>query len=446
MKREIEKKLFQWKNNEHRKPLILQGARQVGKTYILKKFAEREFDNFHYFDLEENKVDLYPIFYESSLDPNEIINKLSFISGKTININSDLLILDEIQSIPRALTALKYFNQNMKALAVAVAGSNLGIASSEEPFPVGEVETYYLYPLNFAEFLEGIREDMSYEFLMSYSGEMISDIYHKRLFEILKLFFITGGLPEVIIEYNRNKSHPIEAFRAVRKLQKQLITHYELDFAKYAGSTNSRHISRIFKAIPAQLACQQNGSTKKFKFKDVITKGNRSYEDLADPIDWLVKAGLALKVNLNNNPRMPLMTAIIENNFKLYMFDIGLLGAMVNLSPESIITYNYGTYKGYFAENFTLQELYTHNFKDIVTWTGKTSEVEFIIEINGRIIPIEVKSGINTKAKSLLAFIDKYKPNFSVKFTGNKFGIDKIRNIYNYPLYLISKFPALSLE
>lgn len=446
MKREIEKKILQWKNKSNRKPLILQGARQVGKTYILKKIAEKEFNDFHYFDLEENKVDLNPIFYDSSLDPVEIINKLSYISGKTININSDLLILDEIQAIPRALTALKYFNQNMRSLAVAAAGSNLGVATSEEPFPVGAVEIYYLYPLNFIEFLIGIEEIRSFEFIKSYEGGPISDIYHRNIFELLKLFFITGGLPEVIIEYIKNKSQPLKAFKAVRKLQKQLISHYELDFAKYTGSTNSRHISRIFNSIPAQLTCQQDGSAKKFKFKDVLSKGNRSYESLADPIEWLVKAGLSLKVNLNKNPRIPLLSGIKENNFKLYMFDIGLLGAMVNLTPESIIRYDYGTYKGFFAENFIFQELIAQGFADIVSWAGRTSEVEFIIEVNDKIIPIEVKSGKNTKSKSLLAYIDKYKPSYSVKFTGNKFGIDKNRNIYNYPLYLISKFPKLSPE
>lgn len=446
MERQITRNLKKWKINENRKPLILQGARQVGKTYLLKEFGKNEFNNVHYFDLEEQKADVYPVFYEASLNPEEIINKLTFISGRSIDINNDLLILDEIQAVPRALTSLKYFNRSMKKLAIAAAGSNLGVASSEEPFPVGEVEALYLYPLNFSEFLNGIGEENSLEYLQKYRGEPVSDIHHRRFFDLLKIFFITGGLPEVIVEYYNKKDVPLEAFRTVRKLQNQLLLHYEMDFAKYSGNVNSRHIARVFKSIPAQLSKQQDGGTKKFKFRDVISKGYRSYEDLADPVDWLVKAGLAFKVNVNENPSIPLFSGIKENNFKLYLFDTGLLGAMVNLQPENIMRYDYGSYKGYFAENFILQELYSYELKDIVTWSGRTSEVEFIVEIKGRLIPVEVKAGTNTKAKSLLAFIDKYNPDFSVKFTGSKFGVDRNRNTYNYPLYMVSKFPGLSFE
>ena len=251
-------------------------------------------------------------------------------------------------------------------------------------------------------------------------------------------------MPEIISQYTANKDDPLEAFRAVRQLQKQLILHYESDFSKYAGSTNSRHIGRIFRVIPLQLANTQDKKSKKFKFRDVISKGYRSYEDLADPIDWLTKAGLALRVNTNLHPSIPVMAGAKENNFKLFLFDIGLLGAMTGLSPENIMRDDYGSYKGYFAENFALQELYSYGSNKIVTWSGRTSEIEFILEIDGKIIPIEVKSGINTKAKSLQAFINKYNPNYSVKFTGNKFGFDRQKGIFNYPLYMISKFPELS--
>jgi len=446
MKRIIETSLLQWKDKEIRKPLLLQGARQVGKTYALQDFAKKQFSKSHYFDLEELKADLASIFNDSPLDPKQLIDKLSFVSGKSINIKEDILILDEIQAIPRAITALKYFFQHMGGLAVAAAGSNLGVIHSNEPFPVGKIEMLHMYPMNFAEFLAGTGEDMALSFLKDFKGGKTDDIYHRRLFDLLKGYFVIGGMPEVIGQYNANKDEPLKAFRAVRQLQRQLILHYESDFSKYAGSTNSRHVGRIFRAIPLQLANTQDKKSKKFKFKDVISRGYRSYEDLADPIEWLTKAGLALRVNTNPHPSIPVMAGAKENSFKLLLFDIGLLGAMTALSPESILRYDYGSYKGYFAENFVLQELCSYGLNKIVTWTGRTSEIEFVLEIDGKIIPVEVKSGFNTKAKSLQAFINKYNPSYSVKFTGNKFGFGRQKRIFNYPLYMISRFPELSRD
>ena len=444
MKRIIESKLRQWKNKTPRKPLLLQGARQVGKTYVLRKFAKNHFSHTHYFDLEASKVDLATIFNDSPLDPKQLIDKLSFVSGNTINTETDILILDEIQAMPRAITALRYFYENMSRLAVAAAGSNLGVAHSDEPFPIGKVESVHMYPMNFEEFLAGTDEEMALMFLMNFRGGKIDDIYHRRLFDLLKRYFVTGGMPEAISQYSANKDTPLEAFRNVRQLQKQLIFHYENDFSKYAGSTNSRHIERVFRAIPLQLSNTQDKKSKKFKFKDVISKGYRNYEHLADPVEWLTKAGLALKVNTNLHPSTPLMAGAKENSFKLFLFDIGLLGAMINLNPESILCYDYGSYKGYFAENFVLQELCAYGFNEIVTWSGRSSEMEFVLEVNGNIIPVEVKAGFNTKAKSLQAFITKYHPAYAIKFTGNKFGCDNQKRIFNYPLYMISKFPELS--
>lgn len=446
MKRIIESKLGQWKDKTPRKPLLLQGARQVGKTYVLRKFAKNYFTRTHYFDLEALKVDLAPIFNDSPLDPKLLIDKLSFISGKSINTETDILILDEIQAIPRAITALRYFYEDMSWLAIAAAGSNLGVAHSDEPFPIGKIESVHMYPMNFEEFLAGTDEEMALMFLMDFRGGKIDDVYHRRLFDLLKRYFVTGGMPEVISQYSVNKDAPLEAFRNVRQLQKQLILHYESDFSKYAGSTNSRHIGRVFRAIPLQLSNTQEKKSKKFKFKDVISKGYRSYEHLADPVEWLTKAGLALKVNTNLHPSIPLMAGAKENSFKLFLFDIGLLGAMINLNPESILLYDYGSYKGYFAENFVLQELRTYGFNEIVTWSGRSSEIEFVLEVNGNIIPVEVKAGFNTKAKSLQAFITKCHPAYAIKFTGNKFGSDNQKRIFNYPLYMISKFPELSKQ
>lgn len=444
MKRLIENILLQWKHQSNRKPLLLQGARQVGKTYVLQAFGTSHFKRLHYFDLEILKSDMLSIFNESSLNPKHIIEKFSFISGQTIDLENDLLVLDEIQTVPRAVTALKYFYQDMPRLAVAAAGSNLGVAHTEAPFPVGKVEIHTMFPMNFKEFLTAIKEDTSLAFLENFSGKgKTDDIYHKHLFDLLKRYFITGGMPEVVAQYVNTKNDPLKAFQVARKLQNQLLLHYERDFSKYAGNTNSRHIERVFQSIPLQLSNLQNKKAKKFKFKDVISKGYRSFEDLADPVTWLVKAGLALKVHINEHPLFPILAAVKENYFKLFLFDIGLLGAMTGLQPEQIMQYNYGSYKGYFAENFVLQELISYGYNQTATWAGRTSELEFITEIDGVIIPIEVKAGVNTKAKSLAVFINKYKPVYSVKITGNKFGYDQSVNIYNYPLYMLSRFPEL---
>lgn len=441
MKREIEKQLLEWAHKEDRKPLLLNGARQVGKTFILKEFGRNNFSNVHYFDLEEDKIALESIFNEGSLDPEIIINKLSFVSGREIDINNDILILDEIQTIPRAITSLKYFRQKMPGLAVAAAGSNLGVSHAEAAFPVGKIESLFLYPMNFKEFLEGTGETHAVNFLNSFRGDKTDEIYHVRLFELLKTYFITGGLPEVILEYLKEKDNPLTAFRNVRSLQKMLLFQYRNDFGKYSGHTNSRHIDRIFNSVPSQLSKVQDGTTKKYKFKDVISKGYRSYEDLADPVEWLVKAGFVYKINISENPVIPINGNTSENNFKLFLFDIGLLGSMVKIPPEIIMQYKYGTYKGYFAENYVLQEMISYGFTDVVTWMGRTSEIEFVFQVGNKLVPVEVKAGTNTKAKSLQVYINKYHPEISVKFTGNKFGIDRQKNIYNYPLYMISKFP-----
>jgi len=437
MKRHIEIKLNKWKESKKRKPLLLHGARQIGKTFVLKEFACKKFKHAHYFDLEEGKVELEKIF--NDLKPTEIINKLSFISGKSINIQNDILIFDEIQAIPRAISSLKYFNQEIPELAVTACGSNLGIAVTDESFPVGNVECLTMYPMNFLEFLEGINEDIAVRFLKSFDGEVLEDIYHNRFFDLLKKYFIIGGMPEAIMIYKANKRDLTTAFIEVRKYQKQLLIHYANDFSKYSGAVNSRHIERIFNSVPAQLSRTQQGNSKKFKFKNVISNGFRTYDDLANPIDWLVKTGLIFKINIVEHPIIPLFSGITQNSFKLFFFDVGVLGAAVGLEPNKIMLYDYGTYKGYFAENFILQELSSYNCAGLVSWMGRTSEVEFLMQNKEEIIPVEVKAGTNTKAKSLQAYIAKYQPEYSVKFTGKKYGHDK-KNTFSFPLYMVSVF------
>lgn len=443
MNRLILGQITAWKEQKTRKPLLLLGARQVGKTHLLKQAGATLFERYHYFDLEEQKKPLETVFNESSLTPDDIIDKLSFISGVPFNKEADLLILDEIQAVPRALTALKYFQEHQTPAFVAAAGSNLGVALGKEPFPVGKVEHLEMFPMTFQEFLSGTGNPAALEFIRNFDGKATDDVYHQRLFELLKIYFVTGGLPEVISKWIEHAGEKLTGFREVRRLQNQLLFHYLSDFSKYSGPVNARHIERIFKSVPGQLSMMQDGKAPKFRFRDVISQGPRSYETLADPIDWLVKAGLVFKTGFTDHPSIPLSAAVAENRFKLFMFDIGLLGAMVGLPPEAIQLYDYGSYKGFFAENFALQELNAQGFRQTATWAGKTAEIEFLLDVNGRVIPVEVKAGVNTKAKSLHAFIEKYRPLYGVKFTGNKFGFSESLRIYNYPLYMISRFPGL---
>lgn len=440
MKRDIVKQILIWQKKRVRKPLILQGARQVGKTYILKQYAEENFSNVHYFDLEKSRDEFLSIFEGNSLDPHEIIKKLEFVTGKKIRVDEDVLIFDELQAIPRAITSLKYFCEEMPKLAIMTAGSNLGVVLANAPFPVGKVDCITMYPMTFLEFLQGSGENAAYDFINNFSNEIrIDDFYHSKFLDLLKNYFVTGGLPEVVDVYRKNKHNLLEAFQEVRDLQEQLILHYERDFSKYAEDTNSRHIERVFRAVPAQLSLASEKVSPKFKFKNVISKGFRSYEALADPIDWLIKAGLVIKLPIIEHPVTPLKQAIHENKFKLMMFDTGILGAMVKLSPQAIINNNYGSYKGYFIENFILCELIAYGHDTIVNWQGRTSEVEFILETNkGKIIPIEVKAGTNTKAKSLAAYIEKYAPERALKFTSKKYG--KTGIIQTSPLYMVSNF------
>jgi predicted AAA+ superfamily ATPase len=445
MKRNVVKQLTVWQKKTVRKPLILQGARQVGKTYTLKRYAKESFSGMHYFDLEKSRDEFISIFEGKNLDPHEIIKKLEFTTQRRINIKKDVVIFDELQAIPRAITSLKYFQEEMPDLAIMTAGSNLGVVLTNSPFPVGKVECISMYPMNFLEFLEGTGENAAYEFITEFSGEMrIDDFYHSKLLDLLKRYFVTGGLPEVVDVYRKNKNNQLEAFSEVRKLQEQLILHYERDFSKYSDGTNARHIERVFRAVPAQLSLTSDKNSPKFKFKNVISEGFRCYETLADPIDWLVKAGLVVKLPIIEHPAIPLKQAVLENKFKLMMFDIGLLGSMVNLSPQTIINYNYGSYKGYFVENFVLSELVSYGYDAIANWQGRTSEVEFVLESNGRIIPIEVKSWLNTKAKSLAAYIAKYSPELAVKFTAKKYGTSGVTR--TYPLYMVSTFRDLEKE
>ncbi len=297
----------------------------------------------------------------------------------------------------------------------------------------------HLYPMSFEEFLMALEEERSLNILEDLTTDSkISEIVHAHLWERLKWYFVVGGLPEVVETFRQAREDLYHALQSVREKQQELILTYFADMVKHAGKVNSMHLERIWHAIPGQLAQTQEGSAKKFKFKGVIPQVNR-YSQLVGAIDWLQAAGLIIKVPICNKGELPFMAYTKENTFKLYNFDVGILGALSDLPPSVILKYDYGSYKGYFAENFVVQEFLCSGVQHNYSWNERTSEVEFLREIDGQAIPIEVKSGWVTKAKSLKVFAERYHSPYRVIFSGKNLNIKN--HVHEYPLYLAGKFP-----
>lgn len=440
MRRDIEQKLLEWKNSSKRKPLIIKGARQVGKTYSLKKFGAENFKRCHYINLEK-QINLQKVF-DKNLSPINIINELSLALNTEIDIKEDLLILDEIQAAPQALTSLKYFCEEKPELAICAAGSLLGLKLSPVSFPVGKVEYLHMYPLCFNEFLEAIGEAHLIKTLeQSLCSQNIPEMLHDKLLEYLKIYFIVGGLPEVVETYRSSaKSLLLSKFQECREKQEEVIGTYLDDMTKHSGKENSMHIERLWKDIPTQLARKQDSSAPKFNFKGIIP-GIQAYSRLVGAIDWLEATGLIIKVKIVKQSASPLSAFTKENRFKLFMFDVGILGAVSSLQIQDIWNQDYGNYKGYYAENFVAQEFqYIKTpLESLYSWSEGESEIEFLKDSCNGIIPIEVKSGTNTQAKSLKSYINRYNPKYSVILSAKNYHIDESKQINYYPLYLSSK-------
>jgi uncharacterized protein len=439
MKRKLLGRLEHWKNQKDRKPLILKGARQVGKTYLLEQFGRQYFSRFHSLNFERDA--LLGRVFDRDLDPKRIIQELSFYLDRKIDLESDLLIFDEIQYCPRALTSLKYFCEELPQLALCSAGSLLGLQLGDASFPVGKVEFLSLFPMTFYEFLEGIGDAKSVQFLSSLRlGDRIPDVIHQHLWDQLKRYWVVGGLPEVVKTYREIQDDLFVATKRIRKKQEDLIITYQADMAKHAGKQNALHLERLWQNIPAQLAKEQNGSATRFRFKGIMPTVNR-YSQLVGTIDWLKTAGLIFQVKIVNSGHLPLSAYTRENLFKLYLFDVGMLGALSQLSPKSLLDHDYGSYKGYFAENVAIQELIAADEQPVYAWRENTAEVEVLKEINGKLFPIEIKSGWVTQAKSLKVFADKYHPDYRTVFSAKNLHIDVEKKVHRYPLYLAARFP-----
>lgn len=416
MEREIAKQLLNWKASSNRKPLILQGPRQVGKTYSLKEFGKKEFSNYHYFNFEEDQR-LSKIF-ETDLNAARMLDELRFRINRNIDPNNDLVIFDEIQQCGRALTSLKYFCEETPELAICAAGSLLGVALHQESFPVGKVSFLDLHPMNYLEFLQGIGETELARLLASHNPlTPYPALAHDRLWELWKHFIVVGGLPATVLEYANNRSNLYDAAIKVRKLQRDLIAAYCSDIAKHRGKANAMHVERVWRNVPQQLARTIDGSAPKFRFKDAV-RGIRGYDRLSGPIQWLKSARLVISVSIIEKAGIPLSAYASENSFKLYFFDIGMLGALSDLQPQIIIDYGFGSYQGYIAENFAAQEMLSAGIHELFCWQGRTSEIEFLFSAGKEFLPLEVKSGYVIHSKSLDVFIDKYHPSNAYVLSG----------------------------
>ncbi len=415
MKRTIEKELNLWKNKPVRKPLLLKGVRQSGKTYLLKQLFGSSFSTVHYFDLERNRA-ASNVFKQDSLKSKDIVKALEAISERKINVNTDLIIFDEIQESSRALTSLKYFAQEMPEAYIAATGSLLGVSLGKGSFPVGKVNIIDINPMSFKEFLHALDEHTILEILENLNfSKPLAEVYHSRLWSIFGEYLSVGGMPEAVDCYRSLKKHStLEAMSEVHLILRNIITGYLGDIAKHAGSVNSMHITEILKNIPAQLGREIDGNSTRFRFKGII-QNRKGYRELAGAIRWLEASSILLKVPIANRGEQPLSAWESYNRFKLYLHDIGVLSHLAEIPLLKKDAFIPGFYKGWVAENFVAQELTASGMNKLHSWQEGKAEVEFVIHSDGISIPIEVKAGRRTQAKSAGIFAGKYASPLVIK-------------------------------
>ena len=436
MQRSIQAALEQWRVSPQRKPLVVLGARQVGKTYALDHFGKGSFSASHIINFEQNP--LFGDVFKGSLEPSRILQELALVQGRPIDAFGDLVFFDEIQECPRALTSLKYFAEQMPALAICAAGSLLGVHLSDVSYPVGKVEELKMMPMTFEEFLLAGPDPALAAYFQSLSATNLpSEAVHGVLWREFTMYLAVGGMPEVVAAFQSLRSDLWSACEEVRKIQERLTTNHLADMAKHCGKQNAMHLERLWQNIPAQLSRDQSGSAPKFAFKEAIP-GLRGYERMAGVIDWLQAAGLILRHPIVNSGHLPFAAHSKENFFKLFVFDTGLLGALSRLPMANILRQDYGSYKGYYAENFVAQEFHALGWHT-ACWREGQAEVEFLCEHGGRAIPVEVKSGQVTQSKSLAAFQVKYQPPVSFILSGKTPRAQVSTTKHHLPLYMASK-------
>ena len=425
MERHATQALIAWKSSRNRKPLILKGARQVGKTWLMKEFGKTYYDNTAYFNFDETD-DLRAIF-ETSKDPHRIIDLLSMIADEKILPEKTLIILDEIQECPEALNTLKYFKEKANDYHVIAAGSLLGtLLAQPKSYPVGMVNLLHLYPLTFDEFLNAT-DPALYTYYCSIEKEQpILELFHNRLLEAYNNYLIIGGMPECVAAWIDSKDPA-----AVAAIQRDLIEIYENDFSKHNGSINSGRILMVFRSIVSQLA----KANEKFMYSAV--RESARARDFEEAIEWLVSAGMLNRVFNVSKPEHPLPAFDKRDQFKLFVFDTGLLKQMAGIDNDAILLQSDYQFKGPLTENYVLQQLCDQFDVAPRYFSDKNSEIDFLLQVGTDIVPIEVKAGEDRSAPSFRKYIDKYHPTHAIRFS--KRGYRKDGAFTNLPLYLARK-------
>ena len=406
MKRDKFAELILWKENQRRKPLIMRGARQTGKTWLLKEFGRTHFRDFVYVNFEE-ATNLQTIF-KSDFDITRIITALQIYSQKVISAEDTLIVFDEIQSAENGITSLKYFCENAPQYFLIAAGSLLGMGlHSQVSFPVGKVDFMDLRPMTFSEFLMALKEDGLAEALRKKDWATLA-LFHDKLIEYLKYYLYVGGMPEAVKVFSETRD-----WEQVRKVQIQILNSYEADFSKHTPAEIVPRVRMVWHSIPAQLAKEN----KKFVYG--VIRGGARAKDFEIAIQWLVDCGLLIKIHRISKPGIPLIAYQDLSVFKLFLHDVGLLGAMAGIHISVLLNGNevFTEFKGALTEQYVMQQLRIESNRYIGYWTNErsTSEVDFVVQDNGNIIPYEVKSGENLRAKSFRLFCEKYAPVRAVR-------------------------------
>jgi len=429
IRRDLLDDLKKWKSSRYRKPLVLQGARQVGKSFILQQFGEQCFENYCYvnFDFEkEHKAE-----FAKTKNPARLVDYLVSVKGMNISPEKSLIIFDEVQECNDALNALKYFNEQMPEQAIVCAGSLLGVALKRQgaSFPVGNVDFLTLYPVSFKEFL-ALHNEKLFLFLEQYVAanqwNTIPEIIHTQLIESYKIYLCCGGMPEAIVRYLENRD-----WEEIDIVNNQILTAYTLDFAKHIDNKDIPRLHRLWHNIQDNLAKEDR------KFRYSLIEQNARAREYENAVEWLILSGLVHRVYEVQTPRLPVASYKNSSAFKLYLADAGLLRTKFRLDPGTVIKGDqlFVEFKGILTENYALQSLVRQFGSEIFYWTsGNSAEIEFLLQKSNRIIPIEVKSALSVKSRSLSEYRKKYAPELSIRFSLKN--VEKNDDLINFPLYM----------
>ncbi len=420
--------LFIWKESKHRKPLIIEGARQVGKTWLMKEFGRQAYENTVYINFDSNSV--MADLFSTDLNTERLILGLEMYVGHKIDPNNSLLIFDEVQEVPRALTSLKYFYENSPQYHIVCAGSLLGIALHQgTSFPVGKVDFLKLYPLSFKEFLMATQKDQFAGLLDKQDFQMITS-FKKTYIESLKQYYFVGGMPEAVQCFAETKD-----FNEIRDIQKRILAAYEQDFSKHAPNDIVPKIRMVWNSLPSQLAKEN----RKFVYS-LVREGARA-KDYEAAIMWLNDCGLVHKISRISTAEIPLRAYEDLKAFKLFMVDVGLLGCMSGLGQHTLLEGNdlFIEFKGALTEQYVCQQLKTIKDLNVYYYTndGNSCEIDFVVDNEDQIVPIEVKAELNLKAKRLKSYREKFSPKISIRTSMSDYKIEE--NLINLPLYSIEQ-------